>query len=643
VRRFIGEKRFEWVKVYALSLQDKLRRFRNALLGAAAPDAEEMEEGRIVAAHGAVKRLPIRFGQDPGWPPPPVEPIVRSPPLRGEGQWVDIYDFDLRNPGAPPALLKTVIRPDPQRLHAAVRIVLADPRQVDLHIVAGTKHPESTTGQQGDGLIPRDRETLTRLLAAFNGGFKTMHGASGMMVRGKVIVPPQKDLATVATLKDGRTAIGTWALPGGAPLPGVLSYRQNLPPLVAGGVFNPMGVKKWGNVVDELEGTHTYRSGLGVTRAGYLLYAWGDDLTGETLARAMIRAGVEYALHLDMNHGHSRFEFYRVYDERTLARRRPDRRLYQEGNLRYQAKKLSSAQVSWLFPRYLKTDIRDFFYLTLRRVFPFEDPQAPVWSVSELPEEFREYPPLLVRTRVRVADEDVSVFKVDASRARLRLRLGGAEAATARAGVSRIARDDVSRLAGAIAGGTPDEGLRPPGTWIEGQEIVPPTKGGMTVVLGREGRFRIERWTGDAKDVWSARQGLALVEDGKPCEDARAATRSRSILRGALGVDPRGDLLYAVANTAWPLSLAEALAEAGAVRALALGPGTRDAFFHLYTPGEAEGQVVATDLAGSARRTLPALALGQEQTFLYLTAVPPAPRIVPLDSVLGVERTARRD
>jgi hypothetical protein len=645
IRRVIGEQRFEWLKVYALAVKDKWQRVRNALFGPGAPDSDEVDEARVVTAHARVKQLKIQFGQDPNWPPPPVPPILKEPKLRGEGEWVDIYDFDLRNPGAPPPMLKTVIRPDPKRPHAAVRIVLFDPRQTDLHIVAGTKHPESTTGQLGDGLIPRDKETMSRLLAAFNGGFKTMHGAFGMMVKGKVIVPAKKGAATIARLRDGRTAIGTWDLANGAHLPSAVAYRQNLPPLIAGGVINPTELKRWGNTVDDMDGTHTYRSAVGVTQHGHLMYAWGDDLSADTMAQAMARARCDYAIHLDMNFGHSRFEFYRVYDDESITRRHPDRKLYVDTGLRYQAKKLSTAQISWLYPRYLKRDIRDFFYVTLRRVFPFEDPEAPSWTVEGLPEEFQEFPPLAVRTAMRsggAGEDEIQVFKFDATRARLELR-AGTEAAGTHAPLREIASADVPQLAAVIGAGAAEEGLRPPGTWIQGQAVAAPTPGAMTLFVSQEGRLSIERWTKKAEGRWSLRQGLGLIEAGRLCDEAKAVAHSRPRLRGAIGLDRRGDILYAVAKRPSPLPLAETLLKAGAKSAVALGPGAAGAFFHLYTPGPREGEVVAHDLARRERHTLSAIPLSHNQAFLYLLPKSPAPRIVPLAQVQGTaERTARR-
>jgi len=60
-----------------------------------------------------------------------------------------------------------------------VYLVAWDPRRLELGMVGGTAEPRSSTGEQGSGLIPRDRRLLPRLVAAFNGGFQSMHATSG--------------------------------------------------------------------------------------------------------------------------------------------------------------------------------------------------------------------------------------------------------------------------------------------------------------------------------------------------------------------------------------------------------------------------------------------------------------------------------
>ena len=65
-----------------------------------------------------------------------------------------------------------------------------------------------------------------------------------------------------------------------------MSFRQNLDPLVDGDLVNPTKRFQWGYT---LPGTsvQTERSAVCVHASGHLVYGWGDDLNGTTLAKAL--------------------------------------------------------------------------------------------------------------------------------------------------------------------------------------------------------------------------------------------------------------------------------------------------------------------------------------------------------------------
>src|SRR5208337_3432588 len=86
----------------------------------------------------------------------------------------------------------------------------------------------------------------------------------------------------------------------GIPDEDIVSFRQNLDPLVDSGEVNPMGRALWGYTLPG-SGMQTERSGICVTESGNMLYAWGDDVSGTALGKALKAAGCTYALHLDMN------------------------------------------------------------------------------------------------------------------------------------------------------------------------------------------------------------------------------------------------------------------------------------------------------------------------------------------------------
>ena len=200
-----------------------------------------------------------------------------------------------------------------------VLLVAMDLRQLDLDMEAGVEDPEPLTGPHGTGRIPREPGVYRRVAAAFNGAFKTEHGHYGMMVHKRVLLPPVPGAATVVVLDDGRVGFGTWGTDknvGG--IVGVAddeidSFRQNLDPLIDHGQINPTGRNLWGFTLPG-KGAQTERTGLCVTTSGHLLYAWGDDLSATSLAKAMKMGGCDYAIHLDMNPYHTGFLFLAVDD-----------------------------------------------------------------------------------------------------------------------------------------------------------------------------------------------------------------------------------------------------------------------------------------------------------------------------------------
>ena len=211
-------------------------------------------------------------GDDAAWPPADVPSIWKSTEP-GEGAWKAYAPAWMRKiDGAPPSFYTTFVRPDDARPYAHVLLVAMDTRQVDLDMEAGTEDPKPLTGQHGPGRLPRDPAVLTRVVAAFNGAFKTEHGTYGMMVHKRVLLPAQPSAATVIVLRDGRSGFGTWgAAPGIMGFGGirdddVMSFRQNLDALVDGGEVNPTKRMLWGYTLPG-NGMQTERSGLCVTRA----------------------------------------------------------------------------------------------------------------------------------------------------------------------------------------------------------------------------------------------------------------------------------------------------------------------------------------------------------------------------------------
>src|SRR5204863_4149294 len=146
-----GDEPMQWIKFVAFSALDRIERARTSVLGegdTAGGVQHDMEGlGGQAATYG-----------DPelGWPPARVPPIL-TPALKGEGEWIvlDKDPFLAVVPGAPPAFATTFVRADKERMETRVYITVWDPRQIALHMEAGTVEPVSSTGEAGPGMMPR--------------------------------------------------------------------------------------------------------------------------------------------------------------------------------------------------------------------------------------------------------------------------------------------------------------------------------------------------------------------------------------------------------------------------------------------------------------------------------------------------------
>ncbi len=281
----------------------------------------------------------------PIFQPGNVTPLYAHLAAPGEGVWTPISNaFD---PAAAPLMYKTFLHPDPNRPYARVAIVAIDATRVRLHVAAGTIEPVSTAKVERTGLIPST--DLTHLVAAFNGGFRAIHGHYGMMVNGQTILPAEPSADTIALYSDGHVRIAPWSVISNT-LPLMQSFRQTPPYLVSQGQVNSTlqneQLISWGASVSGK--TVIWRSALGVSADGRTLYyAVGESLTAQRLAEALAAAGASDAAELDVNLSFERFLTYAPTNGNPTEQVLLDKMIYTPG-----------IYVS-------KPSSRDFFYLTL--------------------------------------------------------------------------------------------------------------------------------------------------------------------------------------------------------------------------------------------------------------------------------------
>jgi hypothetical protein len=252
-------------------------------------------------------------------------------------------------------LERALVATDPTRPYAGVALIRMDLSQLQLNIMPGTKDPLSLSDMPqpipNQGMVPPSQWSI--LVAAFNGGFKAIHGHYGMMVDNATLLPPIDGIATVAIYKNGDVRIGAWGTDI-VPSTDIIAYRQNCPPLIENGqitsyVFNPSR-QLWGLT---LTADATWRTGLGITQDGrYLVYAVGNGTTASSLAKALQTGGAYWAMQLDINSGYQHFMTYpsnntgagsSIIAQPLLSQMNSDPSLY------------------------LKPNDRDFFYLTVRQ------------------------------------------------------------------------------------------------------------------------------------------------------------------------------------------------------------------------------------------------------------------------------------
>ena len=284
-----------------------------------------------------------------------IEPIITQETLKGEGIWTT-EGLPKGDDPKKTLLARTIIRPDPERPYALVDLLYIDMEETEIFPVSGTVHPISTTGIKGKGIIPLDDGTREKVLLAFSGGFQAVHGAYGMMADGDVLLPAIKEIETLAMYADSSIKMGVWG-EDIVETPSMVSYRQNLKPLIRKGIFNDKN-KYWGLSADKNKSIYVWRTGFGITGEGKAVFAIGNSVSAYTLAKSMLLAGVEEAMHLDMNLVNVACEIYMPEKDGEKGYKRG-----KDGEIILKATRLNE-RLYGAAGRYLKPHTRDFFYVT---------------------------------------------------------------------------------------------------------------------------------------------------------------------------------------------------------------------------------------------------------------------------------------
>jgi hypothetical protein len=518
----VGPGPIEWAEGRFFALKDAITRARYALFG-----EEDTVETEDVAPRLSPVKLDLPAGLEVGkqnpkeiWPPPRFDPPVYKRRLPGEGTWRPAApDFLKTLPGAPPAFYRSITRPDGARPYVKVDLFAMDMRQMTVHMVGGLEDPQSTTGSTGTGRFPRRPEILNRLVVAFNGAFKTEHGEYGMIVEKDELLPPKPGAATVASLEDGTTLVGSWPKDFNVP-ENLVSLRQNMDPVVENGVINPRRRYLWGFTLDEdITEMHTIRSGLCMSDKGYLVYAWGEDLTAQTLGTAMDAAGCVYGIHLDMNPFHTSFIFYDI------------EKYENPGEYPKYKAEVALKEMRYSPPRYVNGAPKDFFFLTLRDSSP-----GPGWNADGLAQPAPAFLPAVFRRSAG----NCTLVAVDRSRTAIHLDHG-----TIPTSLSPVtgddARDDTEADLLVMASLGPWSSVR--GQLVNETIVASLTDHRATLGIGDTGDIKMGAWPLQDENqsiVGNAIQGHWLEDDSLPDDEVVALGFDRGWR--IIGAGPRVEL-----------------------------------------------------------------------------------------------------
>jgi len=234
----------------------------------------------------------------------PITSLHFFSPLVNEGRWIPI-ETETKDT----VLAKTFVRPDKTRSYAIVTLVKMNMNVLDISAVGGTWEPAEVWKKQ-TGMIPLSVQKSNLLLAAFNGGFQKKDGEYGMVVGDTTLLPLQKGLATLVMYKNAKPQLINYT--GQKLGANVVAMRQNGPLILANGKIvtsqYDATMKVWG--LTTTNSMYTWRSGLGITKNGNLVYAVGPSLVPETLAKALQSAGAVNGMQLDINPVWVRFVVY---------------------------------------------------------------------------------------------------------------------------------------------------------------------------------------------------------------------------------------------------------------------------------------------------------------------------------------------
>jgi hypothetical protein len=228
--------------------------------------------------------------------PPPV--TLLSPAgasLPGEGVW---HIAGRENAEGIPSVYEAFLRADATHTSYVDAVVWMDPTLLSARLYSGSAIPG---GGPYFHSAPLKAAETDRLVAAFDAGLPLSMSRGGYYTQGKVVAPLRKGAASVVVYDDGTMTVAKWGRDATMSNQ-VASVRQNLDLIVDNGQA-VAGLatdkdQKWNTTLGPSD--NVWRSGVGVTRNGAVLYVGGPGLSLEDLANIFVEADALRAMELSV-------------------------------------------------------------------------------------------------------------------------------------------------------------------------------------------------------------------------------------------------------------------------------------------------------------------------------------------------------
>ena len=303
-----------------------------------------------------------------------IPPLYMTPAMPGEGVWQS-GGFPTGKDGLP-IVYTTRYRPSVRYANAVAHMILFDMKQLSMKLYIGSTEPGGSS--KTATVEPEDK---SRLLAITNALWKQKHsGEGGSIFRGTVLKKLAPGLATIVVYNDDSVDILEWN--DGIPTSLIRDARQLrhlivkegkvVDSVIQGGrrADSEIGLgfllseeeqapnSYWGGFAG-LAPTPNYgeewfiatRSAFGIRKDGNLVFAIGHHISTKDLAKALVLAGCERAIHGDANPHNVVGNLYYGNGDGEIVKR----------------VKLSPEQRSYTLDRYDRSYTSDFFGFFLKR------------------------------------------------------------------------------------------------------------------------------------------------------------------------------------------------------------------------------------------------------------------------------------